>query len=85
MVPDVQAYWADAYAVFSMGGMKELAAMRRRQAQFFHEEFAQGAPRPGSDDGSGGEEAREPEPEPQEEEEVGARMISACALADADW
>ena len=55
-----------------MGGMKELAAMRRRQAEFFNEEFAQGPQRRGSDDGEVDERAREHEPEPQEEE------VSVC-------
>lgn len=35
-----------------MGGMKELAAMRRRQAEFFNEELGQPVRRAESDDGS---------------------------------
>lgn len=73
----VQKYVSHALVCFntaayriSMGGMKELAAMRRRQAEFLHEELGQPARRADSDDGSvGGEVYDESEGEKVQDEE----------------
>ena len=69
-----------------MGGMKELAAMRRRQAEFFNEELGQPVRRPDSDDESvGGEAYDEGEGEEvQEEEQVCASMAGKRGDL-ADW
>lgn len=52
-----------------MGGMKELAAMRRRQAEFFNEELGQSARKPGSNEGASGDEDLYPDPKRVQEEE----------------
>lgn len=67
----------------SMGGMKELAAMRRRQAAFFNENIGQGASRrPGSDEGSGHEELEEEEEEGEKEDEVSYRAVLGADFTD---
>lgn len=61
----------------SMGGMKELAAMRRRQAEFFNEDLGQPVRRAESDDGSvGGEMYDEAEGEEAQDEE----QVSSVSL-----
>ena len=60
--------WYGCLRGTSMGGMKELAAMRRRQAEFYSDENRQGAPK-GVD--SDEEFAGEEDQEPPEEEEAG--------------
>lgn len=66
-----------------MGGMKELAAMRRRQAQFFNEEMGGGTSRRrGSDESSENEEL---EKEGEKEDQVSPRggflalLLLTCA------
>lgn len=76
-----------------MGGMKELAAMRRRQAEFFNEELGQPARRAESEDGSvGGEAYDEGEGEEvQEEEQVCASTagrkgeLADCGDRNIPW
>ena len=66
-----------------MGGMKELAAMRRRQAQFLWEEAVQGASRePGSDDGAVDDELQQSRLEEDEEEEVNEEEVGPLVPAD---
>lgn len=67
----------------SMGGMKELAAMRRRQAEFFNEEMGQGAlGRPGSDEGSELEELEKEEVDDEKEDEVSYMAVPSAACID---
>ena len=67
----------------SMGGMKELAAMRRRQAEFFNEDIGQSASRgPGSDEDSEHEKLKKEEQEGEKEEEVSYWAIAGIAFTD---
>ncbi|SPO02117.1 uncharacterized protein DNG_04790 [Cephalotrichum gorgonifer] len=73
--------------VQNMGGMKELAAMRRRQAEFFKEEMG-GRPskKPGSDDGSmdgdwsPGSQEEQDEQEDEEKEYTMATMLRSLNI-----